>query len=373
MLSGASMAPAMKLLLASLICFASLLPAAMAPACVVDSDCDNANPCDGLERCLAGQCVGGAAIPCDDGDPCTLDVCDDGLGCRHAEDLCPSDCTGLGDGERCADGTVCTVGDACSGGVCVAGPPRSCPQEDECTTAVCDVQLGCVYTEEFVSAPCVPDCTGTVADFTRCPGDENPCTIDACLPSVDFSETQCVAGLLLKRQCGDGDVCNGAEWCSPTLGCQAGPALACDDGNACNGTETCDSLLGCQAGIPLPDGAACDDGLLCTQNDGCSSAQCLGQPVGPADCDDGNATTTDQCREGVGCLACTAAGARAVRFRWARSGKNDGRFRARGGWTPLAGATLAPDLESAVLAIDLYGASVYRATMPAGTRRPVAG
>lgn len=336
-------------------------------ACVFDQDCADGDFCNGIERCEGGECLDGAPIPCEDGDPCTLDVCIADVGCSHAELLCPPDCAGLTDGARCADGTVCTVGDSCNAGVCSPGPPPPCPDRDACTSASCDPVLGCVYTEEFVSGPCVPDCSGTVADFTRCPGDGDLCTIDACLPSADFSLDQCIDGLLLFRQCSDGDVCNGAEWCSSVLGCQAGPALDCDDGEICNGTETCDVAAGCQPGAPLPDGEACDDGLSCTTSDACSSGSCVGQTVTDTDCSDGNPATADQCREGFGCLNCYALGIRRLKFKFAVPGKANGRLKARATVDLPAGLAVLPASETMEIIIDADGNESYRATLPAGS------
>jgi subtilisin family serine protease len=53
------------------------------------------------------RCVPGG---CDDGNPCTDDVCDPGTGCQHAPNSGP-----------CSDGTECTVADQCSGGRCQPG------------------------------------------------------------------------------------------------------------------------------------------------------------------------------------------------------------------------------------------------------------
>jgi hypothetical protein len=47
------------------------------PECVTDSDCDNGLYCDGVEVCREERCVRGVAPPCDDGDPCTDDRCDE--------------------------------------------------------------------------------------------------------------------------------------------------------------------------------------------------------------------------------------------------------------------------------------------------------
>src|SRR3990172_2959761 len=54
------------------------------------------------------QCPGG----CDDGNPCTDDLCDATLGCLH-----------FNNSAACTDGNACTTNDFCGGGVCVGGNP----------------------------------------------------------------------------------------------------------------------------------------------------------------------------------------------------------------------------------------------------------
>jgi hypothetical protein len=116
--------------------------AALADECFFDADCADGNVCNGIERCVCTNmqcdshvCVSSAPIPCDDGNPCTDDQCDPAIGCSHAEELCPADCTALADGTPCIDGTTCTVGDFCEEGPCMPGLARDCPDIDECTSA----------------------------------------------------------------------------------------------------------------------------------------------------------------------------------------------------------------------------------------------
>ena len=51
----------------------------------------------------------------------------------------------------------------------------------------------------------------------------------------------------------------------------------CDDGNACT-TDTCNASTGC-ASSPVADGAACDDGDACTSGDACAAGACTGALV----------------------------------------------------------------------------------------------
>ncbi len=303
---------------------------------------------------------------CDDGDSCTRDFCEPAIGCTHAEDACPASCAGQPDGTRCTDGTVCTRSDACASGVCVPGPAVDCDDGDPCTRDQCDPVHGCVYTEEAVVFPCVPNCNGGVADFTPCPGDGNICTLDACLPSVDLfgNPHMCIIGLRgLERACDDGNVCNGFEFCSPTLGCQSGPSLVCDDGLACNGVESCDPVLGCRPGTPEPDGTACDDGLGCTSGDVCSGGACAGTSLPPAACDDGDGRTDDVCEEGFGCLHCLASRLAGLRLRRGRHGDT---IKVRGELPANAGGTFAPTTEPVSLLVENGATMLFRATVPAG-------
>jgi hypothetical protein len=52
-----------------------------AQACVINSDCDDANVCNGSETCQAGVCIPGSNLTCDDGNPCTIDTCEPVPGC----------------------------------------------------------------------------------------------------------------------------------------------------------------------------------------------------------------------------------------------------------------------------------------------------
>jgi len=342
--------------------------------CASNLTCQDGDFCNGAERCLAGECAPGPPLDCDDGDPCTRDVCEAAVGCAHIEDACPASCAGQLDGTRCADGTVCTRGDACAGEACVPGPSVACDDGDPCTSEHCDATHGCVYAEEATGPPCVATCDGVVPDYTPCVGDGNMCTLDGCLPSVDLigNPDICVIGLRsLERQCDDGDVCNGDEFCSPTLGCQHGPPLVCDDGLACNGVEGCDPVLGCRPGTPEPDGTACDDASECTTGDVCGGGVCAGMPLPPSACDDGDAVTTDVCETGFGCLHCRASQLAQLRVRRGRDGDA---IKVRGEMPADAAGTFAAAAEPVSLLVEAGATTLFRTTLPAGalTANPAA-
>ncbi|OWY62456.1 hypothetical protein B7486_58335, partial [cyanobacterium TDX16] len=67
---------------------------------------------------------------CDDGNPCTDDVCNMGT-CENTNNMA-----------ACDDGDLCTMGDTCGGGAC-AGTPVSCPMGQTCnpTNGMCEEVL----------------------------------------------------------------------------------------------------------------------------------------------------------------------------------------------------------------------------------------
>ncbi len=93
---------------------------------------DDSPMCDAPDDCMEADCneeLNGCEefpIDCDDGDPCTEDLCDMGE-CIHNP---------LPEGETCDDGSACTTGDACMDGVCT-GIPIDC---GDC--AACDPETG---------------------------------------------------------------------------------------------------------------------------------------------------------------------------------------------------------------------------------------
>lgn len=102
--------------------------------------CTENTACDGL-----GACVG-TPIDCDDGNPCTLDTCDDDEGCFHVST--PK--------EACDDGDTCTQTDTCDdAGACV-GTPVACDDGDPCTVDSC-VQGGCEAEANPACAPLIEE------------------------------------------------------------------------------------------------------------------------------------------------------------------------------------------------------------------------
>ncbi|UCE58163.1 MAG: DNRLRE domain-containing protein [Phycisphaerales bacterium] len=101
-------------------------------SCVVDGDCDDGNACT-VDTCNLGACafapIAGCvpcqtSADCDDGNPCTVETCELDETCSYA---------GGNEGASCNDGWSCTIDDECSGGVCAG--TESCPPGQSCNVS----------------------------------------------------------------------------------------------------------------------------------------------------------------------------------------------------------------------------------------------
>jgi hypothetical protein len=233
--------------------------------------CDDGDVCSTGDACAGGVCVG-AAVDCDDQDPCTADSCAPATGCVH---VAVAGCC-RADGE-------CDDGDACTADVCVPATGRcahpalpgccavdaDCDDGEVCTTDTCDATTG-----DCTHAP-VPDCCRTAADCD----DDDSCTTDRCDALTGVCRNATVAG------------------CCRT-------AADCDDGDVCT-TDTCDGATGACGHAPVANccgtDADCEDGDPCTQDrcdpatGACSYPAVAGCCRGDADCDDDEVCTTDTC------------------------------------------------------------------------------
>jgi cysteine-rich repeat protein len=311
-----------------------------AAACVVDGDCDDAEPCNGEETCREGVCASGAppadgtacvtflgapgtcrasvCIPltcgdgvvdageeCDDadlaaGDGCEMDctfTCHAGEECDDANPCTADACEAGGDGRVCTstplegpcdDGDPCTEGDSCVDGVCVPGE-AVCECEDDADCAVHDDGDLCNGVMACQGGVCRLDPETIVTCDTPPPGS---CRSVRCDPDTGL----CASSPLSDVSCDDGDPCSGPDVCIDGT-CVGTGEVDCDDANPCT-DEHCDAESGCVI-VPRP-GRGCDDGDACTVDDRCGEeGECAGGAE--RDCSDGDPCTDDHCDADTGC------------------------------------------------------------------------
>ena len=127
-----------------------------------DDPCSDGNVCTDGDVCFAGTCQPGGPLDCNDHLACTVDVCTaPATGCEHppvAEPCCDLD-------SDCADTDFCTVNERCVNHACTSDP-RDCSDGNPCTLDGCENAGGgflCVNTDcnEVQGKPCpldVPTC-----------------------------------------------------------------------------------------------------------------------------------------------------------------------------------------------------------------------
>lgn len=142
--------------------------------CLSSSQCDDGLPCT-VDLCSRGWCSNDP-LECDDGDDCTSDSCVEGK-CRfnRIPNCCETD-------EDCDDGDPCTKNDRCSlEKQCVIAAPVSpccrsdadCGDGDVCTVDTCQVNLLCGHVWKESPNLCCKDDKGC--------SDSDACTRDVCV------------------------------------------------------------------------------------------------------------------------------------------------------------------------------------------------
>ena len=151
------------------------------------SQCSTGDPCSVNDQCDdTGTCISGGKKFCDDGNPCTDDLCDGVTG----------ECTHPNNTASCEDGDFCTIGDHCSNGACSSGAPKSCVADNTCRKITgCDKKTGeCLWGPANEKLPCTGTnkCqTNTQCSNGDCTGGADVCTLKSC--PVPADKTTCGA------------------------------------------------------------------------------------------------------------------------------------------------------------------------------------
>lgn len=241
--------------------------------------CEDNNFCTPSSFCVAGKCQGFDQVNCDDGNPCTDDVCDPVLGkCVNTYNTAP-----------CEDGDACTNNGVCSNGSCQSQPINCLPVDNVCLVGEC-INGVCHYQPN----PAVVTCD----DSNSCTLDDT-CTSGACIgtpivcsPIDECHDTQCTNGECVQvpntASCDDGNSCTTNDKCSNGV-CQ-GDSVVCNDNNPCT-DDACNVAGFC---VYTYNNNQCDDGNGCTLGDVCSLGKCTSGSQ-QVICDDFNSCTSEYC------------------------------------------------------------------------------
>ena len=96
--------------------------------CQSDTDCDDANPCNGVESCVTGGCAPGTPIDC---------------GSQTCDPIDAS-CVDCATDADCDDGDFCNGLESCAEAsrVCLPGVSPDCDDSVGCTDDTCDATIG---------------------------------------------------------------------------------------------------------------------------------------------------------------------------------------------------------------------------------------
>jgi hypothetical protein len=261
----------------------------------------------------------GCTTSCDDGVPCTMDVCKGGL-CTHniapnscyADGVCHAAGPVIGDpcrvctpekaqlglqsaglGTSCDDGSACTGPDACDGkGLCVGAAKSGCCKadldcivSDPCQVGVCDVGSGNCTTKGTAGCCKAGVCCDLAVGAPKASG-------ASCGVVAVTTEWACSGAEIRRRQSFAG--CDGS------------------------GPNACSSKTEFLVWAAFETVQVCDAPMLCVPGDGDAKPTCGVPPEckSAVDCNDGEICTVDVCTAGK-CLhnaekAGTPCGAKAI-------------------------------------------------------------
>ena len=166
---------------------------------------------------------------CNDGNPCTRDVCDS-YNTSGTISCDPEDISYRCEHPRVSDGTPCGSGNICVSGVCRENLCADCEDDGNSCTIDCDYETG-------------------ACDYLRLPDG------DTCMGKSHTG--LCYDGVCIvceELDCGDGDLCT-TDHCDDRSGCVNHP-LGCFDGKQCT-VDTCDPETGECIHTP-DDGHGCE-------------------------------------------------------------------------------------------------------------------
>ena len=251
-------------------------PCSYKPFCTDDNPCTDevCDPKGGADMCTFPQ------SNCADGEKCTYDFCEEGVGCQNlAISTCDQACSQEAD---CNDGNICTI-DTCvlqgQNGTC-KHQYDLCDDGDACSIDKCDPNIGCVYLKiEY----CGLDCTAETVDVDC--GAGNQCIAPGCGENTSV----CIE---IFTDCDDGKPCT-LDVCQPDQGgCSWNPIPGC--GETCVSDQQCEA--GNQSDSPCDKISCVNGGLMNEAKTEFTVPAAKGcQPVNG--CDDNNDCTLDLCSE----------------------------------------------------------------------------
>ena len=263
------------------------------------TSCNDGNVISVGDVCKAGNCVG--TLLCQNVVCTTTNLCLNTGTCDARNGTCfyppKSDGTVCGSNKRCMAG-LCLKHDACAGTSCF--PSSQCRLTGPCTS-----QGGCTETPKPDGTPCDDGSITTVGDACSggvCFGVQK-CQSECPAPDACHYPTQCdLSGLCQHGARPDGTACDDLDPTTSSSSCLRGNCIGttscnqrpCTASGPCH-TAVCKGSLCTQ--VLKPDGTLCDDNKNSTFTDSCVAGRC----VGKSPCAGKQCPAVDECHAAGSC------------------------------------------------------------------------
>lgn len=197
--------------------------------CANDAQCQDGCFCNGAETCGDDGICAAGSLDCNDDIDCTVDMCDENL----------DRCVAMPSNDLCSDGNACNGAEICDMSLgCRPSAPLYCNDESSCTVDSCDDALGCVFAardldgDGFTSGACGGmDCDDDPRFGTEIyPGAPEDCRNrrdDNCDGARDYNDLTCTP---TNGTCDDAEVIPGpGTYSGATRTLSADATLSCKD------------------------------------------------------------------------------------------------------------------------------------------------
>jgi hypothetical protein len=234
--------------------------------------------CGGEGMCMEGECLAdGSASPCDDGNPCTVDLCSEEIGgCAYQPQPDELECA-----------TACIPKGACVSGTCEGETLVDCEDEPGCGDGAC--------SPGETPKTCPEDCDNTPPDPMTCIEENCGEQLDGCMDSDvcaemmacmedcdEADEEACLHACVTKANPEDQDLFWPVYECAHASGCVEDQPDSCGNGKCEPGENPENCAKDCSDKPPGPGPcleANCQDEVwACEEDDGCTEIiSCMGQ------------------------------------------------------------------------------------------------
>lgn len=182
----------------------------------------------------------------------------------------------------CVDSLYCNGVETCQAGTCIEGVPPSCDDGNACTVGICNYTLNACVQIPRTGVHC--DSIDACVINAACDSSGNCIASEVvnCAPSPPCWEAEgcnSISGeceyisLANGASCDDGNLCSTGDICYNGA-CTYGTFTTCPPTGDCQVEGACNPQTGLCVTINEADGTPCDDGLFCTINDRCSAGTC---------------------------------------------------------------------------------------------------